>query len=138
MFSGYKKSVCETNKYREECGLAKLKNIYCNAHARRKFKEAQENYPEESQLFIECYKKIYRLEKIAQKRPPNRILRVRKYMKIFFERMRQIAMDNIAGYSTKSKIGKAMSCFLKKYDEYTYFINHKDLPMDNNAQERLM
>lgn len=138
VFSGYKKSVRETNKYREEHGLGKLQNIYCNAHARRKFKEAQENYPEESQFFIECYKKIYRLEKIAQKRPPDRILRVRKYMKKFFDQMRQVAMGNIAGYSTKSKIGKAMSYFLKNYDEFTYFIKHKDLPIDNNAQERLM
>ena len=66
VFSGYKKSVRETNKYREEHGLGKLQNIYCNAHARRKFKEAQENYPEESQFF-RMLKKIYRLEKIAQK-----------------------------------------------------------------------
>ena len=67
VFSGYKKSVRETNKYREEHGLGKLQNIYCNAHARRKFKEAQEKLSRGVSIFIECYIKIYRLEKIAQK-----------------------------------------------------------------------
>lgn len=47
-------------------------------------------------------------------------------------------MANVAGYSSKSKIGIAMSYFLKNYDEFILFIKSKDLPIDNNSQERLM
>ena len=136
VFSGYKKSVRETNKYRELHDLPKIQNVYCNAHARRKFKEAKEKFPSEAEHFIQCYKKIYRLEKIAQKRPPDRVLRVRRLMTQLFEEMKQMAMANIAGYSTKSKLGQAMSYFLKNYNELTLFIKNKELPIDNNSQER--
>lgn len=138
VFSGYAKAVKETNKLRREKGQPLVKNIYCNAHARRKFKEAQEKYPDEAQYFIEVYKKIYRLEKIAQARPPDRILRVRRLMTKLFEKMKTLAMESVAGYSTKSKIARAMKYFLKNYDELILFTKNKDLPIDNNSQERQM
>jgi transposase len=138
VFSGYAKSVKETNKLRKEKGLPLLKNVYCNAHSRRKFKESTEKYPNESDYFIEVYKKIYRLEKIAQARPPDRVLRVRRLMTTLFEKMKAIAMESVAGYSNKSKIARAMNYFLKNYDELTLFIKNKDLPIDNNSQERQM
>jgi len=138
VFSGYKKSVRETNKIRKEKKLPNIFNVYCNAHARRKFKESIEKYPDESQYFVEMYKKIYRLEKIAQARPPDRVLRVRRLMTKLFEQMKFVAMGNVAGYSTKSKIAIAMNYFLKNYNEFTLFIKNKDLPIDNNSQERQM
>lgn len=138
VFSGYKKSTKETNKFRAENNLPKLNNVYCNSHARRKFKEAQESYPDEAQHFIEHYKKIYRLEAMAQRRPPDRKLRARKYMSKLFEEMKLLAEANIAGYSSQSKIAKAMSYFLKNYKEFTLFIKNPELPIDNNSQERLM
>ncbi|MCB9093392.1 MAG: transposase [Halobacteriovoraceae bacterium] len=47
-------------------------------------------------------------------------------------------MENVAGYSSKSKIAIAMNYFLKNYNEFTLFIKNKDLPIDNNSQERQM
>jgi len=138
VFSGYKKSVRETNKIRKERKLAKIFNVYCNAHARRKFKESVEKYPDEAQYFVEMYKKIYRLEKIAQARPPDRVLRVRRLMAKLFEEMKAVAMTHVAGYSNKSKIAIAMNYFFKNYNEFTLFIKNKDLPIDNNSQERQM
>ena len=38
----------------------------------------------------------------------------------------------------KSSFGKAMSYFLNNYVGLTEFLNHSDLPMDNNPQERLL
>jgi len=138
VFSGYRKAVSESNKIRREKNLPIILNIYCNAHARRKFKESEEKYPDESKYFMERYKKIYRLEKIAQSRPPGRVLRVRKYMTKIFEEMRVAAMENMSGYSSKSKIAKAMSYYLKNYSSLILFIKSKELPIDNNSQERLM
>jgi len=138
VFSGYAKAVKEINKVRKAKGLPLLKNVYCNSHSRRKFKESVEKYPDESQYFIDIYKKIYRLEKIAKARPPDRVLRVRRLMTKLFEDMKTVAMESIAGYSSKSKIARAMKYFLKNYDELTLFIEHKDLPIDNNSQERQM
>lgn len=138
VFSGYSKAVKVVNKFRKEKGLPLVKNIYCNSHARRKFKEAEERYSDESIYFLEMYKKIYRLEKIAKARPPDRVLRVRRLMTRIFEEMKSVAMENVAGYSSKSKIAIAMNYFLKNYNEFTLFIKNKDLPIDNNSQERQM
>ena len=63
VFSGYKKAVSDVNTYREERGIALMKSAYCNAHSRRKFKEAECNYPKETKTFIHSYREIYRLKK---------------------------------------------------------------------------
>lgn len=138
VFSGYNKAVTQANKERKSLNRPLIKNVYCNAHARRKFKTAAERFPEESQYFVDMYKKIYRLEKIAQARPPDRVVRVRRYMKSLFEQMKNNAMQQVSGYSSKSSIGKAMNYFLKNYDQLTLFIDHGFLPIDNNLQERLL
>lgn len=138
VFSGYAKAVRETNNERKNNKKSSIINIYCNAHARRKFKEAKEKFPEEAKPFIDLYKKIYRLEKIAKERPPNRVLRVRRIMAPLFEKMKDRAFTNYAAYSTKSSIGKAMSYFLKNYKAFTTFIDNRELPIDNNSQERLL
>ena len=137
VFSGYAKAIRETNIERTKNNGPPLLSAYCNAHSRRKFKEAQKKLPEEAQYFIDIYKKIYRLEKIAQDRPPERILRVRKYMTPLFDKMREYAMKNVIRYSSKSSIGKAMSYFLKNYEQLILFIEVKEIPIDNNSQESL-
>jgi transposase len=135
VFSGYGKAVKETNKYRRANDLPLIRNVYCNAHARRKFKEAHEKFPDEAQYFIDFYKKIYRLEKIAKARPPDRILRVRRIMASLFDAMKVKAMANVKGYSSKSKMAQAMNYFLKNYSELTLFVKNQILPIDNNSQE---
>ena len=47
-------------------------------------------------------------------------------------------MSDIAGYSAKSAIGKAMSYFLKNYDNFVRFIDTPDVPIDNNSAERVL
>lgn len=137
VYSGYAKAVRQANEYRKRMEMPVIRNIYCNAHARRKFKEA-EKFPEEAQYFVDQFEKIYRLEKIARARPYERILRVRRLMLPLFEAMKARAMANIAGYPSKSSIAKAMSYFLKNYIGFTVFLKNPDLPIDNNPQERLM
>ena len=146
VFSGYHKSVKQMNKLRSPQGLPLMKNVYCNAHARRKFKEAivaNKEFPDEAQYFVDIYKKIYRLEKIAKARPvhktlPNRVLKVRRLMSPLFEQIKERAMRDIGGHSSKSAMGKAMNYLLKNYEELTLFVTNSDLPIDNNSQERLL
>ena len=54
--------------------LPPIKNAYCNAHARRYFKDSEEKFPEESKYFIEIYRKIYHLESLAKTSDPPDIL----------------------------------------------------------------
>lgn len=156
VFSGYNKSVNDTNKIRAEKLEVLIEHAYCNAHARRKFKEASEVLKavaegitepeararaeaeyERSLFFIKQYRKIYRLEGLAQKFPES-IQKIRLRHRKYFEKMRDRCMSDIAGYSAKSAIGKAMSYFLKNYHNFVRFIDNYEVPIDNNPAERVL
>ena len=80
VFSGYAKAVREANEIRIEQGKTKIFNVYCNAHARRKFNEAKDNFSDDAEFFIDYYRKIYHLESQARGQPPNRTLELRQQM----------------------------------------------------------
>ena len=156
VFSGYSKSVTEANKVRSEKQEELIHHAYCNAHARRKFKEASEVLKavaerltdpeakaralveyERSLFFIKQYRKIYRLEGLAQKFP-DQIKKIRQRLRKYFEKMRDRCLWDSKGYSAKSASGKAMGYFLKNYDSFTRFIHHPEVPIDNNRAERVL
>lgn len=137
VYTGYGKAVKEANKVRTELGLPIINHVYCNAHARRYFKNAEEKFSMEAKFFVSQYRKIYRLEKLAQKNP-ELIIKIRDRMKKYFEKMRDKIIKDIGGYSEKSSFGKAMGYLLKNYEGLTRFLNNPLLPIDNNPQERLL
>lgn len=137
VFSGYNKAVKESNISRRENTLPLIRNVYCNAHARRKFKEAEENFKDEAKYFIKCYRKIYQLNQ----GPPEVGLPLekrRQWQEIYFKLMKRRALPLKNYYPKKSAIAKALKYFLKNYDEFTLFLKFEELPIDNNSQERLM
>lgn len=142
VYSGYAKTVRLTNEHRKALNSKEICNIYCNAHARRKFKEASEKYPDEAKFFVDGYKEIYHLEPDWRnlEKPPDKaeVLEVRKKMQPIFEKMRVKIIELMPGFSDKSTIAVAMRYFLKNYKELTQFIENAELPIDNNQQERLL
>jgi transposase len=132
VFSGYSKAVTDSNVYRREKNLSQIRNIYCNAHARRKFKEALEAFAKESEFFLWCYSKIYRLEKLKDFK--NR----RLWQRLYFRVMERFGLAIKSSYSSKSSLVKAIDYLLRNFDGLTYFLSREDLPIDNNSQERLM
>lgn len=143
VFSGYKKAVTDTNIGRKENGLIEIKNIYCNAHARRKFKESSKSFEFESDFFLWCYRKIYYLEKRIRSEDHNNYKPIdfelaRDWQRFYFRAMERLALKIKNNYSTKSSLVKAIDYFIKNYNELIYFLKHKDIPIDNNSQERLM
>jgi transposase len=132
VFSGYSKAVKDSNAYRRENNLPEIRNIYCNAHARRKFKEAEQAFAREAKFFLWCYQKIYRLEKL-----PDYKYR-RHWQKLYYQAMERVGLQLKSGYSSKSSLVRAIDYLLKNFDGLTYFLNTEDLPIDNNSQERLM
>ena len=156
VFSGYNKAVKDANKKRAELKLELIVNVYCNAHSRRKFSEADKIFEQlienakseeekasleagrrEVRFFLSHYRRIYRLEELA-KEYPDKKAKIRERMRKYFEKMRVKALGDLAGYSAKSSFGKAMSYFLKNYEGLTRFLKNNDLPIDNNPQERLL
>lgn len=137
VYSGYAKAVRETNEVRKAGGLKEIQNVYCNAHARRKFKEAREKFPE-AQYFIDQYKEIYRLEGQIREKPPDEWLEIRHKMAPIYKAMELTAQEYQPQYPSKSSMGKALRYFLRNYRELTLFTNNVELPIDNNSQERLL
>lgn len=143
VFSGYKRAVTDTNVYRRGNSLLEIKNIYCNAHARRKFKESSKSFEVESEFFLWCYRKIYYLEKRiktqdSKKYKPIDFDLARRWQRLYYRSMEQLALKIKNSYSSKSSLIKAIDYFIKNYDELIYFLKHRDIPIDNNSQERLM
>jgi transposase len=138
VYSGYGKAVREANLARVPLGLPKIQGIYCNAHARRRFKEAHERFPDDAQFFIDKYREIYRLESTLIDKPSDEIWRVRAEMVPHFEAMKYRAVELAAAYPEKSSMGKAMSYLLRNLKELTAFTTDIRLPIDNNSQERLL
>ena len=141
VYSGYGKAVRETNQARELEGRPKIRSIYCNAHARRRFKEAAESFPGDAEFYLQMYDKIYGLEREVRSKPPDRCseaLELRRQMLPLFEAMRSRAVADTDGFSSKSSMGRAMSYFLGNFAEFTLFVTDATLPIDNNPQERLL
>ncbi|MCB9026424.1 MAG: IS66 family transposase [Bdellovibrionaceae bacterium] len=137
VFSGYGKAVKESNVHRKAEKLVLIKNVYCNAHARRKFRDSESRFPEEADYFVKIYGKIYRLNEMT-KRWPKKTKRLRQLMLPLFEEIKSKSLEMSGGYSTKSSIGKAMSYFLKNYGGLTLFLVNPLIPIDNNSQESLL
>jgi hypothetical protein len=124
VFSGYAKAVGDSNVYRRENNLSEIKNIYCNAHARRKFKESSQSFERESALFLWCYSKIYHLEK-------NKDFKHRReWQRLYYRVVERFGLKIKSSYSAKSSLVKAIDYFLKNFDELTYFLKHEDIPID--------
>lgn len=135
VFSGYGKAVRVANEHREKEGKSLILNSYCNAHARRRFKQVETPYIEESDKFVVLYQKIYRLNKMT-KAWPKKCLRLRGLMKPLFAQMKTLAKELEGTISSKSALWRAANYFLENYEGLTLFLSDSEIPIDNNSQER--
>jgi transposase len=125
VFSGYKKALREANADREGTPILEL---YCNAHARRKFKESSHNF-DESEFFLQCYRKIYKLQKSDLKTN-------KQWQRLYMRAMLLKSEKLVHSLSSKSSLAKALNYFTKNFDGFVRFTTRSDLPIDNNSQER--
>jgi transposase len=144
VFSGYSKAVADANALRAAQGKPLIQCAYCNAHARRKFKDASQAgqmKPEdpvdpEMLWFVEQYEVIYVLESQTKDLSPEGVLEVRAQMRPRFEAMKNRAEALSAAYSDRSAAAKALRYFLKNYRGFTLFLSETCLGIDNNILER--
>jgi transposase len=126
-YQGYGKGVKEAGK----------KNAFCNAHARRGFKDAEINFPEESKPVIELYEKIYAIERELKAMSDEEKIPVRQTRVLpLLQEIRRYC-ENLQ-VLPKLSIGKARAYFLKYWTELTEFTRYGYLPVDNNLAERSM
>jgi transposase len=137
VFSGYGKAIKVTNLFRQVLGRKSIQNANCNAHARRYFIKSLAGYPE-SKFYLDQYHDIYQLESSCREKPPDEILTIRSRMREKFELMFAKATEQLPRYPAQLKFGKALNYFLENYDGLTLFLEHADVAIDNNLQERLL
>ncbi len=126
---------------RKEAKKTLIKTAYCNAHARREFISDQQNIndlPPDPQYMVAQYRKIYKLVRESIDTSPEEIIEARSLLKPIFEEMRKEALNKVGTYSSKSQMAVAYNYFLRNYDGLTLFLNHHDIPIDNNLSERLL
>ena len=139
VYSGYGRSIRLANEIRKKKNRAIILAAYCNAHARRKFKDRDsDDVCEDAEWMIERYKEIYKLNKEAKDQPVEIVKEKRSEMKPIFESMRDEAQKKIDTYSSKSQMATAYNYFLENYEGLTRFLDNPLIPIDNNLSERLL
>lgn len=137
VYSGYNKAIRLTNVERAKSGKNLIKNGNCNAHARRYFFKIRDKYPE-ADFYLDQYHEIYQLNSESKGKPLDEVLKYREKMRPYFELMRKKAIEEIARYYKGNKYYQALNYFIENYEGLTLFLTDPEVPIDNNAQERLL
>ena len=121
--------VCET---RDEAN--------CNAHAVRKFRDAEQGQPVLAKEGGDFLRAMYEVEAEARRlglgEEDLAALRQRKTRPIAdqFKQWLELVEPTLL---RSDPLGKAVRYYLNQYNELTYFIDHAEIPIDNNGCERL-
>ncbi len=123
---------------------------HCWAHARRKFIEAEDAYPELSKPAIAMIKDLYRIEKKIPRITPGipeserqKLLELKykirqQESRPKIDELRNWAFENLPNVLPQSKMGRALKYMLKLWTGLTIFLDNPEVPLDNNAAERAL
>jgi transposase len=137
VYTGYGKAVRDANKVRRRFERPEIKNAYCSAHARRYFFKALVSYPD-AIFYLDRYSEIYKLNEMSKGKAAGEILELRNQMLPHFAEMKAQAQRDIFTTPEKGKHGKAIRYLLGNYEGLTLCLENPEVPIDNNAQERLL
>jgi transposase len=119
--------------------LASDKLILANDwfHVRRKFCQAEKNFPEESKYFLTKIRELSKIEEELKGRPPDEILAVRKERsRPIIEELKKTADDISEITLPKSSLGIAFSYMNTLWAGLTVFLKDGEVPMHSNDIER--
>jgi len=115
----------------------------CNSHARRRFVEVVDNFPDECRHVLEELGKVYKNDAMAKKEKmsPDERLRfhqaesgpvIKALKKWMREQVEQKKVEPNSG------LGEAMAYMKKHWQELTLFLREPGAPLDNNICERAL
>jgi len=117
-----------------------VKEVLCNAHARRKFYDARKLDELISHTALAYYKRLYEIESEIKELSAlgKKQVRQEKSLQVFTEF--KIWLESITEMQAlpKSPIRQAINYCLKNWDALIRYTEDGDLSIDNNAAERLM
>jgi transposase len=115
--------------------------LFCHAHAVRKFKDTKEAFPCESGTILSLFKQVFENDrKTTQMSPQARLDYHRKHSSPLMNQLHTFISDLIAKRRVEpnSSLGKAINYMLKRWQGFTRFLHLPGAPLDNNILERAL
>lgn len=134
-FQGY----LQTDGYAAYDQFASKKGItilHCMAHARRYFKEAQDNDKKRADFALKVIQKLYETERDIKEAGAEDRLRVRQENAVpLLKELGDWMVDQYKQVTPRSPIGKALEYALKRWKELSAYTSNASLDIDNNSIE---
>lgn len=117
-----------------------MTRMACWAHARRKIYEAKDNDPNASMLPLALIAQLYDIERrLVDSSPADRAAVRAHESKMILNKLREWLDGEIAAsILPQSSLGKAVNYLKNHWEALLEYTTAGDLPIDNNAIERLM
>jgi len=131
--------VCDAET-RNSAGAPGLVLANCNAHPRRKFRDAEGAQPRRALQGARFIQALYELEEVADAlalEGDDRVAFRRRRSRRVLHRFRQW-LDGVltTALPPSDPVRKVAQYYVKHFDDLTRFVDHAELPLDNNAAER--
>lgn len=119
-------------------GGGKFKLAHCWAHVRRKFVNAEANYPGPCREMLDLIRDLYRVERKANGDPGQLAALRHEESRPIVAKIQARAIAYYAQALPESGLGKAIKYMLRLWPGLTRFLEDPTLPLDNNATERAL
>ncbi|MBU0762637.1 MAG: IS66 family transposase [Candidatus Altiarchaeota archaeon] len=115
----------------------------CIAHARRKFVDVTDNFPEECMYVLNVFKEIYKHDAYCKKSnmtPEERLIYHQKNSKSIMEDFKDWLQEQFDEKKVEpnSGLGDAISYMQNHWEALTLFLREPGAPLDNNICERAL
>jgi len=113
-----------------------IKMLHCMAHARRYFKEAEDNDKERSAYALKFFQEVYEIERQIKSLSNEERKKIRQESILpQLNEFRAWMTEQYGQVTPKSPIGKALEYSLKRWKELSLFTSDGQLEIDNNRIE---
>lgn len=138
------KGILLTDGYEPYHAVARTRGLVhagCWAHARRYFEEARKAHPDaassaRARIAIDGIGKLYRIEREIKELPPVERLTVRaQHSAPILHELRAWLEGSANAVLPQSALGKAIHYTLGQWPKLTRFLEHGEIPLDNNRCE---
>jgi transposase len=114
---------------------------HCMAHARRRFVDVVDDFPEECTYLLETLGKVYEYDaKTKEMSPPERLRYHQEHSKPLMEALKKWLDETIEKklVEPNSGLGEAIAYMRKHWEPLTLFLREIGAPIDNNICERAL
>ena len=123
------------------CGDFKAIVANCIAHARRRFVDVVENFPEECRFVLESLRDVYRIDaraRIQDLSPRERLELHQAESKPLMDALQKWLTEQFEEKKVEpnSSLGQAITYMTEHWEKLTLFLREPGAPLDNNIVER--